>query len=65
MHSPLLFFTDNYQGKKSDIAIISLTQSNTHSDIRFMTSPKWLNILLSHAQDVLFMIGNIEIFMSL
>jgi hypothetical protein len=62
IHSPL-FLPDNYQGEESDIAIISLTRSNTRGDIGFMTSPERLNVLLSCARDALIMIGNAETFM--
>lgn len=57
-------YPDNYQGEEADIAIVSLTRSNTRGDIGFMTSPERLNVLLSRARDALIMIGNAETFTS-
>jgi superfamily I DNA and/or RNA helicase len=53
---------DNYQGEESDIVLVSLTRSNTHHDIGFMSSPERVNVLLSRARDALIMLGNSETF---
>lgn len=48
----------NYQGEESDIVVASLTRSNDHHDIGFMSSPQRLNVLLSGARNALILIGN-------
>ncbi|KAH8810584.1 P-loop containing nucleoside triphosphate hydrolase protein [Xylogone sp. PMI_703] len=53
---------DNFQGDESEIVIVSLTRSNDHGDIGFMSSPERLNVLLSRARDGLILIGNAETF---
>lgn len=53
---------DNYQGEESDIVIVSMTRSNEHGDIGFMSAPERLNVLLSRARDGLIMIGNAATF---
>ena len=53
---------DNYQGEESEIVIVSLTRSNSNSDIGFMSSPQRLNVLLSRARDALIIVGNAETF---
>ncbi|EPS44029.1 hypothetical protein H072_1969 [Dactylellina haptotyla CBS 200.50] len=55
---------DNYQGEESDIAIVSLTRSNSIGDIGFMASPQRVNVLLSRARNALIMIGNADTFMN-
>ncbi|KAL4903296.1 hypothetical protein BDW74DRAFT_54178 [Aspergillus multicolor] len=55
---------DNYQGEESDIVIATLTRSNKHGDIGFMSAPQRLNVLLSRARDVLIMIGNSKTFIN-
>ncbi|KAL2044224.1 hypothetical protein N7G274_002929 [Stereocaulon virgatum] len=54
---------DNYQGEESDIVVASLTRSNDHHDIGFMSSPQRLNVLLSRARNALILIGNATTFL--
>ncbi|QIX01542.1 hypothetical protein AMS68_007059 [Peltaster fructicola] len=49
---------DNFQGEESDVVIVSLTRSNDHGDIGFMSEPQRLNVLLSRARNGLIIIGN-------
>ncbi|KAG7098433.1 hypothetical protein E1B28_000385 [Marasmius oreades] len=53
---------DNYQGEESEIIIASLTRSNPHHNIGFMSSPERLNVLLSRARNALILIGNSDTF---
>lgn len=54
---------DNYQGEESDIVVASLSRSNDHHDIGFMSSPQRLNVLLSRARNALILIGNATTFL--
>ncbi|KAK5072925.1 hypothetical protein LTR64_000665 [Lithohypha guttulata] len=54
---------DNYQGEESDIVVVSLTRSNKHGDIGFLSSPERLNVLVSRARDGLIIIGDSATFL--
>ena len=58
----LITFVDNFQGEESDIVIASLTRSNKHGEIGFMSAPQRLNVLLSRARDGLIIVGDAKTF---
>jgi hypothetical protein len=49
---------DNFQGEQSRIVIVSLVRSNDRGNIGFMNVPERVNVLMSRAQDGLFIVGN-------
>ncbi|KAF5854875.1 hypothetical protein ETB97_010943, partial [Aspergillus alliaceus] len=55
---------DNYQGKKYEVVISTLTHSNNTGDIGFIAVAQQLNVLLSHARNILFMVGNVKTFIN-
>lgn len=49
---------DNFQGEESKIIIISLVRSNKEKKVGFLKTTNRINVLLSRAQQGMYMIGN-------
>ncbi|GAB0096667.1 hypothetical protein DMENIID0001_122070 [Sergentomyia squamirostris] len=52
---------DTYQGQESKIVILSLVRSNKEQHIGFLVNPQRLCVLLTRAQQGLFIVGNMDI----
>lgn len=53
---------DSYQGSDNDIVILSLVRSNDKGDIGFLEEKERINVALTRAKRVLFIVGNRECF---
>jgi hypothetical protein len=51
---------DAYQGQEADIAIFSVTRSNTNRELGFLQSEERVNVALSRARDGLVIVGDAE-----
>lgn len=49
---------DAYQGQEADIAIFSVTRSNTNGELGFLRSEERVNVALSRARDGLVIVGD-------
>lgn len=53
---------DSFQGEEADIAIVSMTRSNTEREIGFMAFPQRVNVMLSRARLGLIVVANLDTF---
>ena len=51
---------DNFQGEEAKIIIVSLVRSNRTRDVGFLKTTNRINVLLSRAQQGLYLIGNTD-----
>ena len=51
---------DNFQGEEAKIVIVSLVRSNQIRDVGFLKTTNRINVLLSRAQQGLYLIGNTD-----
>jgi superfamily I DNA and/or RNA helicase len=51
---------DAFQGREADLAIFSVTRSNTHKRAGFLSSPERINVGLSRGRDGLCIVGDAE-----
>lgn len=49
---------DNFQGEEAKIIIVSLVRSNDKKKVGFLRTPNRINVLLSRAQQGMYLIGN-------
>ena len=52
------FTVDEFQGREADIAILSLTRSNSSKAMGFLQSPRRLNVAVSRGRDALVIVGD-------
>ena len=57
-----IYTIDSYQGRDNDIVILSLVRSNEKGDIGFIGELERINVALTRAKFLLFVIGNKEVF---
>lgn len=51
---------DNFQGEEAKIVIVSLVRSNNEQKVGFLKTTNRINVLLSRAQEGMYLIGNAE-----
>jgi len=53
---------DSYQGNDNDVIILSLVRSNPKEEIGFLDNPERINVALTRAKFLYFIVGNEELF---
>ena len=59
-----LAIVDNFQGEEAKVVIVSLVRSNSMRKVGFLRTENRINVLLSRAQQGLYLIGNSETYLN-